>query len=353
MKQKKYNNLTKLVYSFQFKDHRKKTFFEIPAGQYNYHKKNFKNLLDLNYKEAPLLKILETGCGPGTHAIVLALMGFKEVLAVDKLTSNIKAANLKKKYYKLKNLSFKTHDFSKIKKISNKKFDLISCHNWLQHTPDPKKIFIRLLKYLKIGGKIYISTYTSHTFRHYISSACRKILKDVSFLVFIKNIRKNLSKELEKYESHHIRLNNITDDFYAPYIFTTTYNDMVKLGKTLGLKVISSIPKKINYYNNDAHQLKVSFIKTKNLSIKDKKNTSFFHKPETEFNITKIKNRNECNHLLSKIIKIIHKKNNKNLSIDFALKLYKLRAELHMKNIKFNRYSVLRKKLTQIHNSFN
>ena len=49
-----------------------------------------------------------------------------------------------------------------ILKSSNQKkekFKFISCHNWIQHTPNPSKTLFNITQNLEKGGKIYISCF--------------------------------------------------------------------------------------------------------------------------------------------------------------------------------------------------
>ena len=161
MKSNYYNYLDK-VYSWQFRNSVKK----LPLGQINYHKKNYLRYFDENNKNFKRLKILETGAGPGVHAIILCLMG-ANVTAADILKSNIKKIKKLKMIYGFDDLEIKQHDFrNKFKNI--KIYDIISCHNWIQHTPNPSLVLKNLVRYNKINSKIYISCYHSKTFRFFI-----------------------------------------------------------------------------------------------------------------------------------------------------------------------------------------
>lgn len=55
---------------------------KLAEGFINYHKRNFSKYFNLPEDSFSGLKVLDTGCGPGKHAIVLSLMG-ADVTAVD------------------------------------------------------------------------------------------------------------------------------------------------------------------------------------------------------------------------------------------------------------------------------
>ena len=84
-----YNKKLDKVYTLQFKKSAK--YWKkrsIPRGQILYHKKNFSKYFGLQIKDFKNKKVLETGAGPGMHAIILAFMS-AEVHAADILKSNV------------------------------------------------------------------------------------------------------------------------------------------------------------------------------------------------------------------------------------------------------------------------
>ena len=119
---------------------------KISLGQIRYHKKNFQNYFKLNQDKLRNKSILDTGSGPGIHSAILCMLGLK-VTAVDLSKKNILKVKKIKNTYNFKNLNYKLHDLSKPLKF-REKFDLISCHNWIQHTPDPYLILKNLSKNL-------------------------------------------------------------------------------------------------------------------------------------------------------------------------------------------------------------
>jgi 2-polyprenyl-3-methyl-5-hydroxy-6-metoxy-1,4-benzoquinol methylase len=182
-----YKNLN-TVYSYQFRNIVKK----IPLGQINYHKKNFQYYLNLKIKNFRNKKILDTGAGSGIHSCILSLMG-AHVFATDILQSNINKIKKFKKIYKFKNMEVFKHDFTKKLKSYNN-FELISCHNWIQHTPKPSDTLYNIIQNLEVGGKIYVSCYHANTFRFYITQAARQILK-ISDFSLLKKRMKNIFKD--------------------------------------------------------------------------------------------------------------------------------------------------------------
>lgn len=105
---------------------------KLSDGFINYHKNNFSKYFKIPEEGFSGLKVLETGCGPGKHAVVLALMG-ANVTGVDLSAENIRRAEKLKEFYKLNNIYFIKGDLMRPFNDYGE-FDLISSHNWIQHT---------------------------------------------------------------------------------------------------------------------------------------------------------------------------------------------------------------------------
>jgi hypothetical protein len=323
-------NLNK-VYTFQFKN----SFRPLPLGQIRYHKKNFLYYFNCSLKEFKKKKILDTGAGPGVHSTILAMMG-ADVYAADILKNNIKIIKKFKKFYKLNNLRFKIHDFRNEFKGINA-FDLISCHNWIQHTSNPGDVFYKLVKNMRIGTKIYISCYLANTFRFYITWISRKILKFSDFNFLVDKIPEVFQKKFLNYKNlTHINKTNITDDFFSPYVVTVSYNELLRLATLTGLKPYTVIPKKKKYYNIDTQELKIGFIKTRNTKKQFKK--IYFSHPVDEFKDSSLLIRNKCNEISKKIIKKLNCKSSVAQRVNFCLNLYKIRAQNCLKNSNIKYY---------------
>src|SRR3989338_936015 len=149
---------------------------DLPAGFIKYHKANFSKYFCISEDQFSSLKMLETGCGPGKHAVVLSLLG-ADVTAFDLSVDNIQKSEKIKEFYGLKNLKFIQHDLMHPLRLEGEFFDLISAHNWLQHAQSPSVVLGNLIPALKKGGKIYLSLYHGGTFRFFISQIARSVLK--------------------------------------------------------------------------------------------------------------------------------------------------------------------------------
>ena len=133
---------------------------KLPDGFIKYHKNNFCKYFKIPEEGFSGLRVLDTGCGPGKHAVVLALMGAK-VTGVDLSEDNIQRAEKLKEFYKLDNLNFTKCDLMRPFNEYGE-FDLISAHNWIQHTENPSIVLKNLISVLKLGGRLYLSTYRAN-----------------------------------------------------------------------------------------------------------------------------------------------------------------------------------------------
>jgi SAM-dependent methyltransferase len=339
----KYYNKLHRVYNLQFtktpKFWKKKS---IPKGQIEYHKKNFSKYFDLPIKDFKEKKILESGAGPGVHATILALMG-SNVYSADILKSNVRKMKILKKLYKLNNLKISLHDFRKEYNIV-RDFDLVSCHNWIQHTPNPNFVLKQLVKPLKVGGRIYISCYLSGSFRFFITQIARSILKKDDFKLIKKKIPLFFPSGFKIYKNpDDIGPLHITDDFFTPYCVTTTYGKLIKTAKNFSLKPYTKVPKLKKFLYRDNLPLQIGFIKNSKKIKLVKKN--YFSIPEDEFKKSQYKIKNECIKLSKKIINNFNKKSTGLQRVDLALRLYKIRSQYCYSRTN-QKYKELKKLLT-------
>ena len=107
-----------------------------------------------NPKDLDGKTVLEAGCGAGRFTEVLLEAGAR-VVAFD--YSNAVEACYKNNGHQ-DNLILFQGDIYNIP-LHKESFDFIFCYGVLQHTPDPKKAFENLIRYLKPGGQIAIDCY--------------------------------------------------------------------------------------------------------------------------------------------------------------------------------------------------
>jgi len=102
-------------------------------------------------------KILDVGCGIGYISNWLSSETNGNVFGVDLSESvNVAYEHFSKK--SIQNLQFIQADIAELPFKENT-FDLIICKEMIHHTPEPRKIFGKLIKFLKKNGSIFIYVY--------------------------------------------------------------------------------------------------------------------------------------------------------------------------------------------------
>lgn len=295
----------------------------LPEGFITYHKKNFCTYFSIEESHFNKYEVLDTGCGPGKHAIVLALMG-ANVTACDLSNDNLIKAKALKRFYGLNNINFYQYDLMKPFTLGDS-FDLVSAHNWMQHTETPSLVFVNLINSMKIGGKIYLSLYLAGTFRFFITQIARSILKRGDY---------QLGREMVKYffplgfkgfnNPDDICMENIFDDFFVPYCNTTTYETVLSDAEKSGCKLLSNIPDSSLLHNEDNLPLRVTFEKVTNTVAH---HSLDFNKPIDEFVSPKSREIEISIALASKAIEYFSHIDNPIMRVSFAMGLYRVRAE--------------------------
>ena len=297
---------------------------ELPNGFIKYHKTNFSKYFKIKEDQFKGKKVLETGCGPGKHAIVLGLLG-ADVTAIDLSKENLQKGRKLKKYYNLKNIDFIHHDLM-IPLDYKDKYDLISCHNWIQHAEHPPTIIKNLVSTLRKGGRLYISTYHANTFRFFITHVARKILKRKHYELMYKLAKYHYPTGFKEFDNpDDIYLENIFDDFFVPYCHSTTYDIVIHDAEKYGLIPITKIPSIKQLYNLDNIPLRIGFEKKDNKTIKKRKVK--FTKPVDEFVSVDVPSYVSDSIKISKnVIKRLIKLDNVYITSAFCLGLYRIRA---------------------------
>ena len=251
---------TDLTYSYQFSE--SGADMELPSGMVEFHKKNFCHYFQLTPEEFRGKSVLETSAGPGKHAAVLHLLGTL-VTAVDLLESNVQAILRLKNAHNFSNLIARRADLMEPLPEDWPEYDLISAHNWLQHTENPGTVLANLVKKLKIGGRLYLSVYQSDTFRFFIDQIARSMLKWSDREVTLRLIPFCFPTGFSEYENpDDIYFENILDDFFVPYMWTFRYESLVRFLEGLGCKPMVPLQGRENLYEIDNEPLKIGLVKT-------------------------------------------------------------------------------------------
>ena len=100
------------------------------------------------------MRVLEIGCGDGGNLVPFAEKGF-DVFGVDMSPSRIEVAKECFAELGLKG-AFLASDIFKVKELEYQ-FDLIICHDVLEHIDDKRTFIANLKKYVKPGGVVFMS----------------------------------------------------------------------------------------------------------------------------------------------------------------------------------------------------
>lgn len=325
----------------QFKNSIKHDF--LPNGFIKYHSNNFAKTLGLNIEDFEGLRILDTGCGPGKHAAVLALMK-AEVVALDFTPKNIEKGNEIKRRLGLNNIEFHTFDLTKSVEEFGK-FDAITAHNWIQHSENPSLVMRNLTEVLNTGGRFYISTYHARNFRFVICQIARSVLKREDYSTVESIARFAFPQGFAVFGNYHdIYFENIFDDFFVPFCHTITYDELCEDAEKMGLFPINDVPEEQTMYHLDNHYLKIAFEKRQNVSFpKDRYN---FVAPYDELS-SSIEEVKAVRETAFKAIDYFASCDSSLKRSLFAIGLYRLRAELNAVNDVADKFSKLKFYLEQ------
>ena len=310
---------------------------KLPSGFIKFHKDNFCKIFSYNENDFRGKRLLDTGCGTGKHAIVLALMG-AEVLAMDLSDKNIERAEKIKKYYKLDNIEFRMHNFMKpLPDVGQ--FDLISAHNWIMHAENPTYILKQFVGTLKIGGRLYLSVYHGNTFRFYTAFIARKVLRQEHYSAMQNLVRYHFPRGFKEFnDPDRFFLENIFDDFFSSYVHTTNFDIILNDCEALGLKPVSEIPD-LQIQERDNFDLMLGVEKYKDIENLSELNL-LFNKPLDEFD-TDVPIIKESSELAQKVINHINSQNDIYQACSFCLGLYRLRASINKEKDIQKRYETL------------
>lgn len=310
---------------------------QLPDGFINYHKANFAKYFVTPEEKFIGLTILETGCGPGKHAVVLALMG-ADVTAMDLSADNIERGKKLKEFYRLDNLDFSQQDL--MRPIENQgPFDCVSAHNWMQHAENPAVVFSHLVDVLKPGGRIYFSLYHGQTFRFFITQIARRVLQRSHYDLMRELVIFYFPAGLREFNNpDDIYLENIFDDFFVPYCHTTTYETIIAQARNFGCRPITPVPDLDNIYDLDNTPLRIGFEKYEKTAAGL---PLIYTQPVDEFKGPCPSYMQDTVKLAETAIEYLNTLNNPYMTCSFCLGLYRLRAMTSLREQAEKRHQLL------------
>ena len=106
----------------------------------------------------PPLKVLDLGCGDGTTAIPLALLG-ADVVGIDIARNLVEAGNKRATEAGLKRLSFQEGDACHLQGVSDRSFDLTLSVFGAMFAPKPFDVAKEMVRVTKPGGRIVMGNW--------------------------------------------------------------------------------------------------------------------------------------------------------------------------------------------------
>lgn len=106
--------------------------------------------------------VLDIGCGGGLLSEAMALAG-ADVTGVDLSEASI---NVAKRHQQNLNIDYYVSSVENFAKISDKKFDIITCMELLEHVPDPESLLQAAAKLLKPEGHLFLATINRSAFSY-------------------------------------------------------------------------------------------------------------------------------------------------------------------------------------------
>ncbi len=106
----------------------------------------------------PPLRVLDLGCGDGTTAVPLALLG-ADVVGIDIAKNLVDAGNKRAVEMSLNNLTFQEGDASDLQGVSNHSFDLTISIFGAMFAPKPFDVAKEMVRVTKPGGRIVMGNW--------------------------------------------------------------------------------------------------------------------------------------------------------------------------------------------------
>ena len=260
---------TREIYERLFFEHWTPRSPEVTAeGRTSFHHSEYQRVLGLRPEDFSGCSILESGCGPGSHSLILSNLAGPNgrMRSFDLFPVNIeKGRELLVSKRASSNFDFSVSDAETF--VTNEPpFDIVISHNWLHHSEDPLRSLFNILKPLKVGGLFYLCTYQARTFRALICELVRRqslTFDHQAFLRFVPFCFPGGFAQFNFYQIIHYE--NLIDDYLVPCVRFAHLDSLApaleRIGLTLLESGVSSLLLKSNLFDIEDIPLKVGFTK--------------------------------------------------------------------------------------------
>lgn len=120
----------------------------------------------------PPIRVLDLGCGDGTTALPLAVLG-AEVVGIDIASNLVAAGNKRVAKAGLTNLTFQEGDACDLQGVSDKSFDLTVSVFGAMFAPKPFEVAKEMVRVTKSGGRIVMANWIPNDPTSYVSQVLK------------------------------------------------------------------------------------------------------------------------------------------------------------------------------------
>lgn len=260
---------TRDIYERLFFEHSTSKSPELTAeGRTTFHRSEYHRVLGLRPEEFNRLSILESGCGPGSHSLILSNLAGPtgRLRSFDLSAVNIgKARQLLVSNGAPANYDFTVSDAETFT-TDEPPFDVVCSHNWLHHSEDPLRSLFNILKPLKVGGMFYLCTYQARTFRALICEFVRRQSLTFDHEAFLRLVPFCFPGGFAQFNFYQIiHYENLIDDYLVPCVRFAHLDSLAPAlergGLTLRAMGVSSLLQKPDLFDVEDIPLKVGFTK--------------------------------------------------------------------------------------------
>lgn len=242
----------------------------LAGSRARFHLAEYQRVIGVGPESFAGASLLETGCGPGSHSLILStLLGpAGRLLSFDLSGVNVgKAERLLAENGAPRNFRFRVSSAESFD-ARGEEFDFVFSHNWLHHSEDEVLSLFNILRPLKNDGLFYLCTYQSRTFRSLICEMVRK--HSVAFPPedFLRLVPLSFPGGFAQHGFFQIiHYENIIDDYLVPHVRFAHLETLLPTFEAVGLMPITGGISRLLFrptlFDVEDIPLKVAFRKTR------------------------------------------------------------------------------------------